>query len=167
MISEGYLGLQLDNGELVPVPHPAEHFTLERHGYTFKTARRERRLYWVSYKVCRDCGVISQEAQIRSQSGCLPMLISLPVSFVGLKFVLGMNWLLAINLAMVGVFIVAVFATVIDRVRWRKRNRELKVGNCPQCGATHFVDVTRVGGRSLMCTHCHTRNVRCVFAAIS
>lgn len=166
-VTDGYLGLLLDSGELVTVPHPGEHFTIERHGFTVEGAAREHRLFWVSFKICRDCGVIRREAQVHDQSGCLPMLISLPVFFLTLMFLLRLSWATSIFFAFVGMWFVALLASLIAWARWHKRNLELKVPNCPRCGGTRFVTVENAGFRRLMCPHCRTRNVRVQFYAIS
>jgi hypothetical protein len=50
------MSLQLDDGRLKCLPHPAERATCEREGLTLAQASERGRLYRETFYVCRNCG---------------------------------------------------------------------------------------------------------------
>lgn len=50
------MSLQLDNGRLKCLPHPAESFRCEEEGITLAQATERGRLYRETFYVCRNCG---------------------------------------------------------------------------------------------------------------
>ncbi len=50
------LSLQLDDGQLKCLPHPAERDECEKAGLTLAQASDRKRLYRETFFVCRNCG---------------------------------------------------------------------------------------------------------------
>lgn len=50
------LSLQLDDGQLVCLPHPGESWNCEKYGLTLGQASKRGRLYRETFYVCRNCG---------------------------------------------------------------------------------------------------------------
>src|SRR6476660_3159769 len=72
ILPEGYLALRRNDGELVCLPHPLEGLRLEAEGFSWKEAFRQGRLFYVTFKVCTNCGTLHEEVQHHEDpTGCL------------------------------------------------------------------------------------------------
>lgn len=168
IMSEGFLALKLDSGEFKCLPHPIEDSCLKGHGFTWVRASRESRLFRVNFMVCEGCGLVCNEYQHHdSRTGCLFAFVTAPGTILFLKYVIGSNWLASIFGAWFGMFAVFGGVAIFNRIRWRARNVTLKLSACPSCRGTKFTPVSRANGKSLMCPHCHTLNMRYEPAGIS
>jgi hypothetical protein len=50
ILPSGYPSVRLDDGRLVPLPHPIETGSLEKQGFTWRQASKEKRLYRIEFK---------------------------------------------------------------------------------------------------------------------
>jgi len=120
------------------------------------------------FLICEGCGLICEEYQHHdARMGCLFAFLTAPAALLFLKFVIGSGWLAAIFGAWFGMFAVLWGVTIFNRIRWRRQNAALKLRACPACRGKKFVPVSRANGKSLMCPHCHTLNMRYDAAGIS
>ena len=74
-VSDGWLAVRLDSGELEVLPHPAEAERLKSLGYTLEEAEKQGRLEHYLEVLCDNCGIVSD---IRSDNASLDTLMARP-----------------------------------------------------------------------------------------
>ena len=169
VLPDAYLAVKRDDGSYVCLPHPVEEMTLEAEGFTRKQATREERLFHVTYKICRHCGVIHEEYSHCSDpfAGCLPGLIVPTVALLIFRFGLGFTWILSVSFAIATFYGLLIVFERIERRRWRSKNQKLKVRKCVSCGHEKFYTLGKASGKSLPCPTCGSKTMRCDCAGIS
>jgi|GEM_PF-3058400 len=168
ILPDGYLALRLDNGEFKPLPHPVEASTLRQLGFTWAGAARQSRLFRVTFKICQTCGTLHEERQHQgSQTGCLVATVSIPVSVITLKFGFGHSWGSSLFSAYGLMLGVIGLVSLVNWLRWRSKNAELKLASCAKCQSKAFITIPKAVRQVLMCPHCMTQNVRCNIAGMS
>lgn len=168
ILPDGYVAVRLDNGEFRPLPHPAEDTTLRQMGFTWTEASRQNRLFRITFKICRQCGALHEERQHHdAKTGCLAAVISIPITVMTLRFVLGRSWGLSLFSAYGAMLGVLGLVSLVNWLRWRRQNQELKLTRCVTCQGRDFTTIPKIVRQVLMCPHCHTKNMHCNIAGIS
>jgi hypothetical protein len=168
--SDPYLALKLDDGKFLGLPHPGERRHLEGRGYKWDEVSRQGRLYGVRCKVCRQCGLVHEEAQVTSGTswGCFGAIALGVVCFVLLKAGTKVPWLVC---GMIGLSVMVGVAHIVDLRegwRWREVNGKLKLIKCSGCGGRKFVTfLEAMRKKSLPCPFCKTKTMRYLFAGKS
>lgn len=162
---EGYLAVRLDDGALKPLPHPIESSTLQGLGLTWVEATRQNRLFRVTFKICQKCGRFHTERQHHDpRTGCLIALTVAPIMVAALKYVAKLSWGSSLFGAYPGMVAIVGMIWLINWLRWRKQNSELKLSGCSNCGCANLATISKMAGKVLMCPHCQTQNMHCVVA---
>ena len=117
----GYLALKRVDGSYACLPHPIESSSLQAEGFTRKQAAREERLFRVTYKICRKCGVIHEEYRHCSDpfAGCLAGIIAFAATLLASKFALGFAWFSSAGFACVAFYGLGGVFDQIERRGWR------------------------------------------------
>jgi len=98
ILPEFYWAVRLDDGTLACLPHPIEELTLREYGMRWRSAEREGRLHYVTFKLCKQCGTLHEEAQIGETGlGCLSGVVGLAVVVIAGRFWAGWDWGMAFS----------------------------------------------------------------------
>jgi hypothetical protein len=171
-LPSNYKALEIHDGTLIRLHHPGETHELKDHGYTWETAARSGRLLSVHLKVCADCGTINEEGEVSNEGwGCGPGLIIAIAVLLLMKFLVHVNWLISIPVSIVVGFLATMAVSEVSpkytRLRWRRKNADLKVTSCLACNGKTFIPIYKAEGKPQMCPHCHTRNMQYTCGGIS
>lgn len=120
------LSIQLDDGRLACLPHPAESHRCEQYGLTLAQANQRRRLYLETFYVCRNCG---RDGETITR----PMNLSPETAKLRSTFCRGWGLAVIVVPSLVwmrwwgGAFVIGVTLLWLPVFTWRE-NRKLAVG---------------------------------------
>ncbi len=168
VLPDSYLAVQLSDGELACLPHPIEESTLKQHGLTWRQVSKEGRLFRVEFKICKKCGTLHEERQVHDgRAGCLPALFGCVAIALLLRFLAHASWPSSLFGGYLGLFAVWLAASLLVRIRWRKRNVEARLKLCIRCQGKEFITIAKTAGRPTMCPLCGKHSMSYNRAGIS
>ena len=140
-------------GEIIPLPHPAEVYTLKDHKQTYLSASLRGMLLNVERRICLKCGEIFDAPRLAFSGGggCVYMLLLWVGAFLLSHLALGLGiflslffgWLILMMFEMVCWFIGGVYL----RVRFSERQSQIARSCCASCGSTNTVGIARIEGK--------------------
>jgi hypothetical protein len=168
VLSDSYAALKLSDGTFLPLPHPAESVILEKKGLTATQAIRQKRLYHVTYKVCKQCGSIHLEYQLQQfTDGCMIVLATIPITVAVLKFGFRQDWAVSLTRTLLAMFLFGVCLSLFNQVRWRRQICQTKLHACPKCNTHGLVRISELNGKTIVCPHCQSQSMRFHILGIS
>jgi hypothetical protein len=168
VLPDSYLALRIDNGSLVPLPHPLETAKLKEQGFTWRQASSEKRLYRIRFKVCKCCGVLHEERRLdEGRYGCtLSLIVGVAAVFL-VRWAAHRPWASALFTGYLGMLVTWCLAALVARWPLRKENSKDRLRQCAACHSRELVTLVKASGQVLPCPYCHEPQMRYSIAGIS
>lgn len=163
-ISEGHFELLTPDGRFVVLGHPLESRILADHGYTWKTASAEERVYRVESRVCLDCGRLSEIRSLHVAGPTCAMLLLVPMLAVAGSMIAGRPALQSAAVMAIA-FVAVQLVYAIMQLRRRENSAPVSLA-CPNCGGI-TLPPSELSRAKLPCVHCGAKAVICEPGAIS
>lgn len=161
VLPDSYLALRLDTNQVIPLGHPLETSTLENHGFTWRKASKENRLFRVQFKVCQQCGLLHEESNLHTlNEGCTFAFLSGVAIVFGLKWFGHLAWDIALLAGFLGMVVISNLITWGMRKRKANQESTSRLLECTACHGREFFTIAEAVGRLLPCARCHQPKMR-------
>jgi len=163
-----YLALRVGVNEFEPLPHPCESSTLEQLGYTWKRAKRERRLVAVDYLICDRCGNINEQYRAIAHQSCPIVIGGLILSCTACLILLPINPIGRIIAAWVIFWLFGKqYEAYCDRQAEPIQRSLPSLELCDRCNSTQFHPLSSLVNQQSICPACGARELKYYMQGIS